>query len=60
MFLVFFRESEVVFFIDDDRILVYVFGLKGVYIIDLECKMILFKIIEVDGICIKLNNWFFR
>lgn len=60
MFPVSFRVSEASPLTDDPEALVYVFGSKGVYMIDPESKTILSKITEADGICTKSNNRFSR
>ena len=60
VFPVSFRVSEASHLGDDHGTLFYVFGSKGVTIIDPEHKTILSKITEADGICTKSNNPFSR
>jgi len=55
-----FRVSEASPVTDNHGTLFYVFGSKGVSIIDPERKTILSKITEADGICTKSNNRFSR
>lgn len=60
VFPVSFRVSEASPVTDDHETLFYVFGSKGISIIDPERKTILSKITEADGICTKSNDRFSR